>query len=439
MQINQSTQLGRWKVFLGKFFSKFFIGVFFLFLLKIASLNVEVVAPAFLTNAFMSPVAPLSPMADKQKQFEVFGFAPHWNIDDFGKIDFSVLTTLAYFGIEVDGAGRMDTGSAGYTVFLGEKATALFQKAHANGTRVVLTLTQMDNTAIESLLDDPEGQKRLINESVRLVEKRGIDGINIDFEYLGDPGEAYRNKFSSFVASLTEKMHTRVPGSKVTVSVYASATKYQKLYDIASLGQTTDGIFMMAYDFSTSGSDQAMPTSPLYGYKEGKYWYDVSTAVEDFLALMPPEKLILGVPWYGYNFPVVEPGEKADKYEGYYSYYWWKGRRYSQFHGTEGAHAQTYANAKAAESTKSGWDDLGKVGWKAYVDESGVWRMVYFDDVKSLDIKYAFAKEKKLGGVGIWSMAFDGGNGDLWQGLKSAFGTKIADSRVVSVKIKDTI
>lgn len=439
MQINQSTQLGRWKVFLGKFFSRFFVGLLLLALLKIASLNTEVVVSSFLAKSLLSPVAPLSPMADKKKQFEVFGFAPHWSIDDFGKVDFSVLTTLAYFGVEVDGEGRMDTESAGYTIFLSDKATDLFQKAHENGTRVVLTLTQMDNAAIESFMDDPEGQKRLINEAVALVKKRGIDGINVDFEYMGDPGEGYANKFSFFVKSLTEEMHRSVPGSKVTVSVYASATKYQKLYDIASLGKTTDGIFMMAYDFSTSGSDNAMPTAPLYGHKEGKYWYDVSTAVEDFLALMPSEKLILGVPWYGYNFPVTTPEEKAEKYNGYYSYYWWRGKQYSRFNPTDGAHAQTYASAQKVEGVKSGWDDLGKVGWKAYKDASGVWRMVYYDDPKSLSIKYNFAKEKKLAGVGIWSMAFDGQEGDLWAGLKQAFGTKLADSRVVSVKINDTI
>ncbi|RJO62343.1 glycoside hydrolase family 18 protein, partial [candidate division WS5 bacterium] len=243
---------------------------------------------------------------------EVFGFAPYWTFEKLDNTDFDTLTTLAYFGVPVNSNGNLDRSDYGYQVFKSKQATRLFQKAHSNGTRVVLTLTQMNNGPILAILDDPQAQERLIEQAVAEVQGRGIDGINVDFEYDGNPGSVYRSRFTGLVADLTKEMHRQNPNSKVTVSVYAASARDPKLYDVGELAKVSDGVFMMAYDFAVAGSDTAMPTSPLYGHKEGQYWYDVSTAVDDFLKVMPAEKLILGVPWYGYNYVVNQPGIKAN-------------------------------------------------------------------------------------------------------------------------------
>lgn len=374
---------------------------------------------------------PLSPIGDVKKGREVFGFAPYWTLNKLDNVDFSTLTTLAYFGVPLDEDGNIVTDDLGYKRFHSDRATELFEKAHAHGTRVVLTITIMDNDTIEAFLENPDAQDRAIEQTVAEVRNRGIDGINVDIEYIGDPGQKNRDRFSAFVKRITDAMHKEDPESRVTVSVYAASVKTKKLYDIASLGRDADGVFMMAYDFATKGSDTAMPTAPLYGYKEGKYWYDISTAVEDFLAVMPAEKLILGLPWYGYNYPVTEPAVKAAKYEGY-SYYYWKNRkRYlAQFRPT--ANAQTYASA-AEEITaeKTGWDDVGKVGWMAYQSE-GIWRMLFLDDERSLTLKYQFAKEKNLAGVGVWALGFDNGTTEMWDVLRKEFGPKLADNTITS-------
>lgn len=365
-----------------------------------------------------------------KNNYEVFGFAPYWTLNKMDNVDFSVLTTMAYFGIGVNADGSLDETSPGYEKFYSDTATSLFQKAHQNGTRVVLTVTQMDNPTISSFLANKEAQKIAINNIARAVSSRGIDGVNIDFEFIGQGDSEIRQNFSKFVHDLTSALHQNIQGSYVTVSVYASSAKDKKIYDIASLSHSTDGIFMMAYDFATSGSDNAMPTAPLYGYKEGKYWYDVSTAVEDFLKVMPKEKLILGLPWYGYDFPVASPAVKAEKDYGYYSYYWYRGRKYRTFIGRQGAHASTYALAKSdITPDMKGWDEQGQVGWEAYKSDDG-WRMIFLDDERSLAVKYDFAKNKNLGGVGMWALGFDDGNTELWQLLASKFGKKLVASNI---------
>lgn len=390
------------------------------FILIIAILfNGMLGAGRFLTP-LISPLQPLSASVNKGS-YEVFGFAPYWTFDKLSNVNFNTLTTFAYFGVEVGSDGNLDKEGAGYQTFRSSQATSIFKKAHANGTRVVLTLTQMDDSNIEDLMDDPGAQKIAINQAVAEVKNRGIDGINVDFEYAGDPGQSYRDKFSKFIADLTSQMHRSIPQSKVTVSVYASAVKEPKIYDIAALGKSTDGIFMMAYDFAVAGSQNAIPTAPLHGHQDGTYWYDISTAVDDFLTQVTPNKLILGVPYYGYNYVVDSPTVKAATYP-YYS------------------KAQMYETASSLgsgdsdiQSVKTGWDSEGEVGWKAYyVPSLGEWRMIFLDDAKSLGLKYDFAKGKHLAGVGIWALGFDGGKDELWKLLSDEFGQKIADNSVFS-------
>lgn len=405
---------------------------FFFGIIAVAGYYVK--SPSDIISPILSPLMPLEPLKGEKKGYEVFGFAPYWTINKLEDVDYGTLTTLAYFGMEIDGSGDIVKDDPGYTAFQGKRATEVFKKAHASGTRVVLTITQMENDSIEELLSDKDAQENAITQSISEVKKRGIDGINVDFEYIGNPGSEKKDAFSGFVKNLTERIHREVPGSKVTVSVYASSAKpgQHKLYDISALGNDADGIFMMAYDFAVAGAENATPTAPLYGKKEGKYAYDVATAVEDFLKVMPSNKLILGVPYYGYNYLTYSPEIKAQTRPSYT----WRGR----------PHAQTYTLAQneitpdmdGIDGYKTGWDDVGKVSWKAYRDiETDTWRMIFLDDTKSLGIKYDFAKSKNLAGVGMWALGFDNGRTELWSVLREKFGTKYADARIVNKAINE--
>lgn len=382
-----------------------------------------------IVSPLLSPLGP-----DLQKQYEVFGFAPYWTLHKLDNVDFDTLSTLAYFGVPVLGDGSLDTKDIGYKRFHSKQATRLFMKAHAHNTRVVLTLTQMKNEEIEALLDSDEAQEIAITKAVSEVKKRGIDGINVDFEYVGNPGYIYRQKYSRFVKKLSDRMHAAVPSSRVTVSVYASAVKSPKLYDIAALSDSTDGVFMMAYDFSVASSEKAAPTAPLHGYKEGKYAYDIATAVEDFLNYMPAEKLILGVPYYGYNYPVKSIQVNAGTYPSWY----WNGNRVTQTY--EVATRNVNATVRSDEEYKEGWDPIGKVGWRAYKSEkTNTWRMLFLDDHRSLSLKYDFVKENNLAGVGMWALGFDEGRTELWDLLRVKFGAKLADSAISGKSIQEGI
>jgi len=391
----------------------------FMFAIFFQPIQKNVISPIAST---LFPLHSLSGDELKNTHYEVFGFLPFWNFHNADNIDFDTLTTLAYFDVKLSSDGNLIKDDAGYQSFISHEATQLFKKAHDHGTRVVLTLTLMNNAGIESFLDDDEAQKRAISQAVHLVEQRGIDGINIDIEYGGDAGDYYRDRFTIFADNMTQAMHKQVASSQVTVSVYASGAKYPKVQDIGDVARVTDGLFMMGYDFAITSSDVAMPTAPLGGHKEGEYWYDITTAVDDFLAVMPADKLILGTPWYGLNFEVYEPNFKA---ETVYSY--WYGRT---------GEIETYEDVKNTTADINGWDSLGKVAWKAYYNEdSGTWRMMFIDDVRSMGAKYDLAKDKQLLGVGIWALGYEGNNREIWDLIEAKFGNKIADIRILEKPI----
>lgn len=386
-----------------------------------------------MVDPLISPLMPLHPIAVTKASKEIFGFAPYWNMDKLGDVDFNILTTFAYFGVEVLADGNLDKDSVGFETFKSSQATKLFKKAHSSGTRVVLTLTQMDNSNIRAILDDAEAQNRAIEQAVKLVRTRGIDGLNIDFEYAGDPGNDYRSKFTDFVNKISQKMHAEIHSSQVTVSMYASSVKEPKIYNVAELSHAADKIFMMAYDFATSSSDHAIPTSPLNGHKSGKYWYDVSSAVEDFLKVASSDKIILGVPYYGYNYLVYDPQVKGETRP----HYSWRGQPYSQ----------TYTNLKDkfqslpedVDQYFTGWDEDGKVGYLAYhVISTDTWRMIFMEDEKSLALKYDFAKDKDLAGVGIWALGNDAGKQELWNLLREKFaGRSVADNTIIQRRVEE--
>jgi len=191
-----------------------------------------------LISPLTDPLRSLTKTQVKNNGHEIFGFGPYWTINKLDNVDFNVLTTFSYFGVPVNADGTLDRSDQGYTVFQSKKATDIFRKAHAHGTRVVLTLTQMDNYTLDAFLTNTQSQNETISEAVNEVKSRGIDGINVDFEYVGNPGSVERDAFSSFIANLTKHMHAEVPASKVTVSVYASAATAPKLHDITAIAKS---------------------------------------------------------------------------------------------------------------------------------------------------------------------------------------------------------
>lgn len=61
----------------------------------------------------VEPLKPLHSLEESEVKHskEIFGFAPFWTFDKLDNVDFNILTTFAYFGVEVDSEGNLDRDS----------------------------------------------------------------------------------------------------------------------------------------------------------------------------------------------------------------------------------------------------------------------------------------------------------------------------------------
>ena len=136
----------------------------------------------------------------------------------------------------------------------------------------------------KAALSNREQLSESIAEAISLYD---LDGVNIDIENVTvDEREAYVD----FVRLLRSKLPA---GKTLVVSVAANpwgwTTGWQASYDYAALAEYCDYLMVMAYDEHYYGGP-AGPVSSL-SYVENAIKYAVS--------LVPKEKIVLGLPFYG--------------------------------------------------------------------------------------------------------------------------------------------
>lgn len=316
---------------------------------------------------------------------EVFGWHPYWQGTGYTNYTFDLLSTVAYFSYDVN-------PSTGYATTMNSWSnTPLVEWAHSNGTKVVLCATMMSGHT--NFFASSTAQSNLINELVRVIKLRNADGVNIDFEAIPS---GYRTHLTTFMSNLAVRMHAEIPGSEVSICL--PAVDWSSLFDVAAYDGFLDKCIIMGYDYSWSTDTQAGPVAPLTASTTfGAYCEQRS--VSNYLAAgISPGKLLLGVPYYGYDWPTVSHAMHANT--------------------TGTGTSRTYPVAKSyAETYGYNWDTNSQTPYVLY----GSYRQLWYDDTNSLALKYDFAKSKNLAGIGIWALNYDAGTSDLWDLLAEKF------------------
>jgi hypothetical protein len=65
------------------------------------------------------------------------------------------------------------------------------------------------------------------------------------------------------------------------------------------------------------------------------------------------------------------------------------------------------------------WDEISQTPFSLW--QSNRWNQVWWDDEVSLELKYNLAIQKKIGGVGIWALGYDGSLTNLWALIEKKF------------------
>lgn len=355
-------------------------------------------------------------------QSEVVGFLPYWNLDNSKYLHFDLLSEVFFFSLSADEKGEIikvvnNETDPGWRWWNSPVIQNLIAKTQITGGKFGLTIAMQKNKTLESFLDNPQAQTTLINNLIQLIQSNKIDGLNIDFEYDGKPDDKYRDEFTNFAKELTSAFRTKSPKTELSIDFFPLAIEKPRLVDVASLAPLFDKVIVMSYDYYSGTSELAGPVAPMGGYiaspsaTEKSYFFDVNTTYNDYLKVVPKDKLIMGVPYYGWDYPVednttplakVLPQNDQNGYSEVVSY----GR------------ARTDTDLKNANCQ---WDDIAKATWCAYTDSNKIQREVWLEDNKSIEIKFDFAKTKDLGGIAIWTLGYDKDYPDLWNLIKNYF------------------
>ena len=342
-----------------------------------------------LFKPYLGPADPIQARRDDPSK-KVFAYHPYWQGTKWQSYNYDLLTTIAYFSAETNSTGDL-------TNLHGWPATDLINKAHANGVEVVLTVTLFDKSDIETLLSHNSYRDRLIKNLLYEVNRAGADGVNIDFESFP---ESQKDNLVSFVKNLRKSLRDSIPNAQVTLAT--PAVDWSNAWDFNALATESDGLFIMGYDYHWKGSTATGPVAPLTGGS-----YNITNTVNTYLSITNNnyDKLILGNPYYGYEWP-SNGGDKGAS-------------------TTNDGTAVIFSTAESkALSYGKLWDSDSQTPWYRYQNPS--WFQTWYDDSLSLSNKYDFVISKKLGGVGIWALGYDEGYDELWNALNEKMGAKSA-------------
>ncbi len=345
---------------------------------------------------------------------EVLGFVQQgevasgaWTSD----LRMNLLSTVAYFGVNVNTDGTLVTGDSGYSTWWSSQSTNLINAAHSAGDRVVLTVKAFNDTTIAGSTGSEPARQTLINGIINQVVNRPADGVNIDYEGVSSSLAA---NFTTFISELQTALSGRAAGrSYLTVDTYASAGQGGTMYDLAALWHHVDALDLMGYGFAPCVAGHSGPTAPM-----GGCWYNVTQAVGDYMTKygVPANELLLGVPYYGYKWSVSAlTGSGQDP-------------------TTSGSSADTYAGAlgdfSCAQQLQQHWDATYQEPWASWYSPAtgdpcggnyGSYRELYYDNGQSLGIKYDLVNSRALRGIAIWALGYDSGSSDLWNEISAKF------------------
>ncbi len=347
----------------------------------------------------------------------VFGYLPYWKLSEVEYIQLDKLTDVAYFALRIDADGTIRKKDAegyiepGYNKWKNSpELDWLISQAAKTNTRISLSVISHEDEVSDEFLDCRTCWDTLLGEIVYELNTKGLKHVNLDFEYVGytDPEKA--DKYTQFADFLNQNLDAIYTDSYVTVATFADSTIRPRVTKPADLAKVVDGIFVMAYDFHQPTSANAGPIAPIAG--GGKYSsYDIQTMLADYLKHIPPNKLILGVAYYGYNWVVASNEPYATRLEG------------NDYNGY--SQSQTYEGVLDTILKTNPlilWDQTAQAPYFSYISpDTGYRRMVYYENPESLTAKYQLIKSRDLAGVGIWALGYDGGYQDLWNLLAVNF------------------
>ncbi|GFO06692.1 Di-n-acetylchitobiase, partial [Plakobranchus ocellatus] len=242
----------------------------------------------------------------------------------------------------------------------------------------------------------PELRKQWITKQMNLAKLNFLDGLNFDYESAIKKTETdVRDAYTALVKETNQAFKKEMPHFQVTVDVAWKPNTDLRFYDYVGLAENSDFLFVMAYDERSQifGECLALPNSGLPQAREGLLLY-----LKGLRKAISPNKLVLGLPWYGYFYTCIKMDEQ-EKCE--IKQVPFRGVNCSDAAGSQVPYAKIY-NRKEINMTK--WNGTSATPFFDCITKTGQPCQMQFDNPYSLSLKYKLAREMNLRGVGMWNI-----------------------------------
>lgn len=293
------------------------------------------------------------------------------------------LTHVIVSGVSPDGSGNLNHYSdSNYNT----NWPAMITAAHANGVQTLLNLTDIEagsnfNGAVNSNLGG------FANNVASMVAAYGFDGVDVDWELTLD--SASPDTVARFFSALRVAL-----GSKtITADVYSCCGSITSKW-LPSLSYL-DRINSMTYDGAGTFQPYSWFNSSLYNppefqnpFTDAGLSMDMSAKMWEQYTAIPPSKLNMGIPFYGY----VSSGAGVH------------GPRQQWGSSKPSLNQMRYSRilANYPQASTPNWDSASRTPW--FSTDDG-W--VTFDNARSVTEKVNYAKANGLGGWIIFNLAQD--------------------------------
>ncbi|HKY73968.1 MAG TPA: glycosyl hydrolase family 18 protein [Patescibacteria group bacterium] len=339
-----------------------------------------------------------TPVVRKEKNI-VYGFLPYWNAKDIQL--HPEITHIGYFSLPIDRNGKFTTTSdeatSGWKAYHSDPVERMRIRAQENGQKFEILITMMDADEISAFLMNKKAQEQFFSQIKTFIKTQPIDGINIDIEYAGTVDPTIRSAYTTFIANFSSQVKRVQPSLHISIDVFADSALKNRIWDIAAIEPHIDHIVIMTYDFFRSSSSQSGPVAPLFGSEKNRWDVDIVKTLKPFFDIVPPNKLLLGIPFYGYEWQTVsaEPGA---------------------FTYPKSGGIATYKRVQKLIQDlqiREQWDKDAMSPFLTYTERGNI-QTIYYENSKSLSYKLDLVNESGMGGIAIWALGYEGKTRELW-------------------------
>jgi len=221
-----------------------------------------------------------------------------------------------------------------------------------------------NSTISRAILTDYQAREWAIAQLLGFVEAYNLDGINVNFEYVPSDVGGY---YLQFLRELAPEM--RRIGATLSVATFVPAP-WRTQYYHHLVGRTVDFVAIMTYDEHVGSSENPGPVASLPF---------VEQFVVESLNLIPPEKLLMGLPFYNRVWRVLPDGSHTSNAYGF---------------------NRPWTMIEEWDVTPV-WDDVIGSYYANFV-EDGVTYRIWVECERSIAYKLKIFNEHNLAGVASW-------------------------------------